>query len=188
MTFVLATSRPWNEVLAKRLEEKTGKAFHLVTQIEKLTYESLMQLNPRYVFFPHWSHVIPKEIFESFECIIFHMTDLPYGRGGSPLQNLILQGHNRTKISALRCIAELDAGPVYMKKPISLEGSASEIFQRAANVIEVMIEEIIDKKPVPKPQKGEPVVFLAENLSRVICTMRQFSASMICLTLFDARR
>ena len=159
MTFVLATSRPWNEVLAKRLEEKTGKAFHLVTQIEKLTYDSLMQLNPRYVFFPHWSHVIPKEIFESFECIIFHMTDLPYGRGGSPLQNLILQGHNRTKISALRCIAELDAGPVYMKKPISLEGSASEIFQRAANVIEVMIEEIIDKKPVPKPQKGEPVVF-----------------------------
>ena len=62
MTFVLATSRLWNEVLAKRLEEKTGKAFH-VTQIEKLTYESLMQLNPRYVFFPHWSHVIPKEIF-----------------------------------------------------------------------------------------------------------------------------
>ncbi len=26
-----------------------------------------------------------------FECVCFHMTDVPYGRGGSPLQNLIIR-------------------------------------------------------------------------------------------------
>lgn len=159
MTYVLATSRPWNEVLAKRLEEKTGKIFHLVTQTKKLTFDHLEQIKPQYVFFPHWSHNIPRKIFESFECVIFHMTDLPYGRGGSPLQNLIKRGHKVTKISALRCVAQLDAGPIYMKRPLSLEGSASEIYLRAADVIETMIEDIVAKKPDPKPQQGEPVVF-----------------------------
>jgi methionyl-tRNA formyltransferase len=159
MTYVLATSRPWNEVLAKRLEETTGKAFHLITQKEELTLDRLMQINPHYVFFPHWSHIIPKEIFEGFECVVFHMTDLPYGRGGSPLQNLILRGHNETKISALRCVAELDAGPIYMKRPLTLEGSAAEIFLRAADVIEGMIEEMVQTEPHPEPQQGEPVVF-----------------------------
>ena len=40
------------------------------------------------------------------------MTDLPYGRGGSPLQNLIVRGHKETKISAIKVVKELDAGPV----------------------------------------------------------------------------
>ena len=44
------------------------------------------------------------------------MTDLPYGRGGSPLQNLIINGHKETMMSALRCVQELDAGPIYLKK------------------------------------------------------------------------
>jgi len=159
MTYVLATSRPWNEVLAKRLEGTTGKAFHLITHKEDLTLDRLMQINPRYVFFPHWSHIIPEEIFEAFACVVFHMTDLPYGRGGSPLQNLILRGHNETKISALRCVAELDAGPIYMKRPLTLEGSAVEIFRRVADVIEGMIEEMVQTEPHPAPQLGEPVVF-----------------------------
>lgn len=159
MTCILATSGEWNERMLTRLEQKTTKSFHLITQKEDLTFERLKKINPRYVFFPHWSYIIPKEIFDSFECVIFHMTDLPYGRGGSPLQNLIQRGHTETKISALRCGKKLDAGPVYMKRPLILEGSAYEIFLRAADVIELMIEEIIDKEPVPKPQQGEHTIF-----------------------------
>ena len=159
MNYVLATSREWNKPLAKQIEEKTGHTFHLITRTEELTYERLRAISPRYVFFPHWSHIIPSEIHEAFECVIFHMTDLPYGRGGSPLQNLILRGHQETQISALRCVAELDAGPVYMKRPLSLEGSASEIFLRAADVVQEMIEEIVRTEPLSEPQEGEPTVF-----------------------------
>ena len=144
MACVLATSKRWNEVMMKRLEEKTATDFYLITKKEELTLDRLKQINPRYIFFPHWSHIIPKEVFEAFECVIFHMTDLPYGRGGSPLQNLVERGHKETKISALRCIAELDAGPVYLKRPLSLEGTAFEILLRAADIIESMIEEILD--------------------------------------------
>ncbi|UZP66801.1 hypothetical protein N1030_14465 [Desulfovibrio mangrovi] len=87
------------------------------------------------------------------------MTDLPFGRGGSPLQNLIQRGFTETKLSALRCTEEVDAGPVYMKRPLSLHGSAEEIFLRAASIMEEMIVEIIDTSPQPVPQSGEPTFF-----------------------------
>ena len=77
----------------------------------------------RWVLVPHWSWIIPATIHERFEVVIFHMTDLPYGRGGSPLQNLIVRGHERTMISAIRCVEEMDAGPVYLKRELSLHGS-----------------------------------------------------------------
>lgn len=160
MNYVLATSRPWNEILARRLEEKTGHTFHLVTRKEELTSERLHLISPRYIFLPHWSHIIPEEIHTNHECVIFHMTDLPYGRGGSPLQNLIVRGHHETQISALRCVTELDAGPIYLKHPLSLEGSATEIFLRAAGIIERMIETIVCEQPEPHAQQGEVISFL----------------------------
>lgn len=123
---------------------------------DALTYEYLKKINPKYVFFPHWSYIIPKEVYENFECIIFHMTDLPFGRGGSPLQNLIEREIYDTKISAIKCVKELDAGDVYLKKDFSLEtGSAFEIYKNAAKIISKMIDEIIETNPSPKRQEGE---------------------------------
>ena len=159
MDYVLATSRPWNEILAQRLQESTGHRFYLIKEKEALTLEYLREINPRYVFFPHWSYRIPSGIHQAYECVIFHMTDLPYGRGGSPLQNLILHGHTETKISALRCSNVMDAGPIYMKQPLSLEGAASQIFARATGVIESMIRSMIKNEPVPTQQQANPVIF-----------------------------
>ena len=87
------------------------------------------------------------------------MTDLPFGRGGSPLQNLIVRGISETKISALRCVKEVDAGPIYMKRPLSLQGTAQDIYVRASAIIEDMIVSIIEKKPDPQDQTGEVVLF-----------------------------
>jgi methionyl-tRNA formyltransferase len=87
------------------------------------------------------------------------MTDVPYGRGGSPLQNLITRGHKETVISALRMTSDMDAGPVYMKARLPLDGSAQEIFERASTIVFDMISEIATEDISPVPQVGEPVVF-----------------------------
>ncbi len=129
------------------------------TQKEELKLESLEQLKPDYIFFLHWSWIIPKEIFNTYNCVVFHMTDLPYGRGGSPLQNLIIRGHKETKISALKVDEGIDTGDIYLKKNLSLQGTATEIFLNAGKVIEEMINEIIELKLEPVKQKGNPVLF-----------------------------
>ena len=87
------------------------------------------------------------------------MTDLPYGRGGSPLQNLILTGHTESKLTALRMIQEMDAGPIYSKRPLSLNGSAEEIYVRASKLSVELIRWIIEDNPQPIPQEGEVIIF-----------------------------
>jgi methionyl-tRNA formyltransferase len=156
---VLASNRHWNWVLVDRLATRIGCDFILISEPKELTIAKLVAINPKFVFFPHWSHHIDSNIYEQFECVIFHMTDLPYGRGGSPLQNQIAQGIYETKISALRCVEAMDAGPIYLKKPFSLYGSAEEIFLRATDIIEDMIVEILQKSPEPIAQVGPATVF-----------------------------
>ena len=94
------------------------------------------------------------------------MTDLPYGRGGSPLQNLIIRGLKTTKITAFKCVAEIDAGPVYLKKTLSLEGNAQDIFLRSTKIIERMIYHIIDINPRPVKQSGKVTKFERRNPSQ----------------------
>ena len=88
------------------------------------------------------------------------MTDLPFGRGGSPLQNLISRGIYQTKISAIKVDGGIDTGNIYTKTELSLYGSADEILIRSSNIIfNKMIPYIINKRPIPKPQEGQVVEF-----------------------------
>jgi methionyl-tRNA formyltransferase len=158
-SFIVCTTKPWNlAAFARRTPAIPGR-WHLVQTPDELTPELLEKFAPRYVFFPHWSWRVPAEVIQRVECICFHMADVPYGRGGSPLQNLIVRGHKETKMTALRMVEELDAGPVYLKRPLSLAGRAEEIFERAADLVYEMIGEIVTRNPVPVPQHGEAVVF-----------------------------
>ncbi len=139
-----------------------------ITRREDFTPEKLRSFgNLDYVFIPFWSWWIPPEIYENWECVIFHMTDLPYGRGGSPLQNLIIRGHRRTMISAIKCVREIDAGPVYLKRGENIfYGTADEIYDRVDKEIRgYMIPYILKHRPRPKPQSGEPVYFEKWNCS-----------------------
>jgi len=122
----------------------------------------------KYVFVPFWSWYIPPTIYKHWNVVIFHMTDLPYGRGGSPLQNLIVRGHTKTVISALKCTKGIDAGPIYCKSPLSLEGSAENIYDRADMIIRTaMIPFMLAQQPEPCAQKGKVVYF-----DKWICTKK----------------
>ncbi len=156
---LLLSSRPWNAGLADRLRESLRRDVHSICTPTQLTPEGVAAIDPEWIFVTHWSHLIPKTIWGHWPTVIFHMTDLPYGRGGSPLQNLIQRGHSRTMITALRCSSELDAGPVYLKQPLTLDGTAEEIFLRADGLIELMIERNVHQNPNSQAQHGEPVLF-----------------------------
>ena len=157
---ILATPHNRNDSLEEDLcKYLTGYEVLRLRSPKELVLNKIRQIQPDIIFFPHWSWLIPEEIYANFECVIFHMTDLPYGRGGSPLQNLIVRGHKDTKLTALRCVKELDAGPIYLKRSLSLTGTAEEILQNASELMLGMILEIVQNHQVPIQQQGDPVVF-----------------------------
>lgn len=157
-TNIIACSTPWF-LETKKSTEFNKHEYVYVRSKEELTLARVEEIQPRYIFFPHWSWIVPKEIVERYECICFHSTPLPYGRGGSPIQNMIERGHKQTKVTALRMTAGLDDGPIYFERDVSLGGSAEEIFARIASIMQEMIPTLIDTCPEPKAQEGEPTVF-----------------------------
>lgn len=156
---VIASPHQRHDALEVMLRDRLGLNVLRVREQSELDLSRLKAYEPSYIFFPHWSWKIPADIYEGFECVIFHMTDLPFGRGGSPLQNLVVRGISETKLTALRCVAELDAGPTYLKRPLSLLGTAEEILMRASQLTGEMIEVIVRERPEPQMQTGEPTTF-----------------------------
>jgi methionyl-tRNA formyltransferase len=188
MRLVIAGSRPW---CVRAYDKWSGRSRHrtrLITSLEELGADSLARFDPAYVCFLHWSWMIPREIFERFECIGFHMTDLPFGRGGSPLQHLLMRGLRNTQLSAFRVGPELDAGPVYLKRPLSLDGRAEEIFARASRLALKMVDVIVAKRPVPQPQQGEVVTFRRRTPAESrIPPLRDASALNDFIRMLDAQ-
>lgn len=160
---VIATIKPWNIDNALKFKEKYINKYeiYIFSKKEDLNSENLKQINPDYIFFPHWSWIIPKTVFNNFESIVFHMTDLPYGRGGSPLQNLILNKRYDTKISAIQVEKGLDTGKIYIKRDFFVgKGSAQEIFKKLSDIVIFdMIPYIIENDIIPYTQNGESVNF-----------------------------
>ena len=159
---LVATIKSWNISNAEKLIEKyQDYDIRLITKKEDLTESFLESFSPEYVFFPHWSWIIPKSVYENYNCVVFHMTDLPFGRGGSPLQNLLVRGIYDTKVSAIKVCSGVDTGPIYFKEAINIsDGSANEIFNRISDVIfEKMIPRFLKEDLTPYEQIGEIVTF-----------------------------
>ncbi|WP_310559560.1 formyltransferase family protein [Flavobacterium sp.] len=157
--YIILSEKVWHKNLFDNLKNSIEGNWSLIDTKENFNLKSLTEFNPSKIFIPHWSYIIPSEIYENFECIVFHMTDLPFGRGGSPLQNLIEKGFKTTKISAIKVEKGIDTGDVYLKKEMSLSGSAREIFENSSIIVEKMISEIITGDIKPVPQVGEVTEF-----------------------------
>ena len=157
--YIIASEKKWHDTCFAQLQKCVRAEWVRINASSDLTLEKIDEINPKYLFFLHWSYIIPPSIYEKYDCVVFHMTDLPYGRGGSPLQNLIIRGHKTTKLSALKVQKGIDTGDIYLKKELSLHGTAEEIFIRAGILMVEMIKEIVEKKIIPIPQEGDPVLF-----------------------------
>lgn len=161
-SIIIVTIKEWNIENYFRLKALyTNYKFYLISNKNELTTKYIANINPKYIFFPHWSWIIPQSIYKNYECIVFHMTDLPYGRGGSPFQNLIINEVYETKISALKVDNGLDTGDIYIKENVNISiGSAQENFINLSNIIfKRMIPKFLKQELVATPQNGEVTIF-----------------------------
>jgi methionyl-tRNA formyltransferase len=156
---IIVTIKPWNIIFFKKNLKKLKGNWILITKKTDLTLNKLKKINVKNIYFIHWSNIVSSSIYKKFNCISFHMTDLPYGRGGSPLQNLIIRKKKVTKISAFKMNNKIDGGPIYLKRKLKLSGSALKIFNNTSKIIFGMIKEIEKNKINPKPQNSSRIIF-----------------------------
>ena len=156
MKILIANSKQWFVPSDKLSSEHD---LILISEKVELNLEFVDALQPDLIFFPHWHWLIPRSIYEKYECIVFHPAPLPFGRGGTPIQNLILRGFRETPVCALRAVGEMDAGPIYLQENLKLDGSLEDIFHRLNIVVNSIIDELLPDLPEPIHQVGDVVVF-----------------------------
>lgn len=156
MRIVICCSKSWFSLNPSISNTHSVKFF---THETDFSVEALNRFKPDYVFFTHWHWIVDREVHEQFNCILFHTAPLPYGRGGSPIQNLIMEGFKETPVCAIKMTGKLDSGPIYTSSNVSLAGTLKSIFSRINNAVNDLIVEIIENNPTPSIQKGEPYVF-----------------------------
>jgi len=136
-----------------------NKHSEIIRNRKELTYKKVHLIKPDYIMFPHWSYIVPENIFLNYKCICFHSAPLPFGQGGSPIQNMIIQGFKETEVCSLLMEKELDAGPIYLRTKIKLSGTLDEILVRIYNAIAKQIKVFKSKEPSPRNQHGNPYKF-----------------------------
>jgi len=157
--YLIITKKKWNYDNFKKLN---SKKFILIKNYKEVTYKNISKLKPKLVFVPHWSKKISSNIIKNFKCICFHETNLPYGRGGTPLQNLIIRKKKYTNISAFIMNDQIDSGDLIKikREKLVLNGSAQQIYERSSKIIFNMIKKIIKmKKIITHKQKGQIINF-----------------------------
>ena len=153
MKYIIITKRKWDLNNFKKLKKN-------IFVLDKVNIIKIKRINPKIIFFIHWSKFINKSIFEKYLCIQFHSSNLPKGRGGSPIQNQIMLNIKKTKISAFKVSERLDSGPICIQGDLSLQGNALDILSKMEAKSVQMIKKIIKTKNLKfKKQKGKPSFF-----------------------------
>lgn len=95
--------------------------------------------------------------------LVVHESNLPEGKGWSPLTWQILEGKNQIPVTLFEAKEEIDAGEIYSQEIIKLEGTEllPEIKDKQGVVTQKLIMNFIDKIPnvVGYPQKGNSTFY-----------------------------
>lgn len=130
---------------AIRAYKELNLTIPIVTTIDQLNEQLNLNKDLKYVFFVGWSNIIEESIIETFECFCIHPSSLPLYRGGSPIQNQIIDGVLDSSVTLFKMNDRLDAGPIFAQKYLSLRGSLEEIFNRISFITADLIRTFILK-------------------------------------------
>lgn len=133
MTVVCFGYRSWALNIYKKLKEQFDLDFVIFDKKLFLKTDILKQLKPKAILLYGWSWFVPDEIVENYRCFMLHPSDLPNYRGGSPIQNQILDGLIKSKLTLFQMNNQMDGGPIYGKRDLNLTGEISDIFKRMEN-------------------------------------------------------
>lgn len=101
-----------------------------------------------------YGKILPKSIIDypKYGCINVHGSILPKYRGAAPIQWSVINGDKETGVTTMQMNEGLDTGDMLLieKTPISIDDTASSVFDRLATIGGELIVKTLDKA-----QKGE---------------------------------
>lgn len=158
MRIVCVGYRDW----ALRIYKNIHSSHHQILTISSksdLAFQRVREFAPDFVLFYGWSWMVGDDFLQSFRCLMLHPSPLPRYRGGSPIQNQIIQGELVSAVTIFLMEESLDSGPIYAQEPFSLEGDLSDIFDRIVDIGTRLTKVILCGDIIPKPQDDSTATY-----------------------------
>lgn len=102
-----------------------------------------------------YSNIIEKKVRDLFHhTLVVHASDLPCGKGWSPLTWQILEGKDHVPVSLFEADDLVDSGPIYAQRHIALDGHEliDGLRQRVANVTFELCNWFVSEYPASASQ------------------------------------
>lgn len=96
------------------------------------------------IFFLGWSWMVDEEIINKCNCICLHPSPLPKYRGGSPIQNQIINDDIISAVTLFKMNKKLDAGDILFQEEFLLDKEINDIFDGIVRLGIVGIYNILD--------------------------------------------
>ena len=65
MSIIIVSNKEWHRKYVKEIATRTNKDVIYIDNKACITHDYLNKLQPEWVFFPHWSYIIPAEVYEN---------------------------------------------------------------------------------------------------------------------------
>ncbi len=122
--------RSWALRIYENIKQQKNLEVIILDNRNLVDINVLDTLKPDLVLFFGWSWLVPSNIIRGYRCFMLHPSDLPKYRGGSPIQNQIIDGITDTKLTLFQMGEGVDDGPIYGQIDLDLTGNISDIFSR----------------------------------------------------------
>ena len=155
MNIVCFGYRDWSLRLFDALRGVEGINVAVFSSRGFVNTKVLESLEPDLVLFYGWSWIVPKEVVDSFLCLCLHPSPLPKYRGGSPIQNQIINGEQDSAVTIFRMTEGIDDGGICFQKEISLAGNIEAIYERIFVVGLKGTVEVVEKLKADKLEFSE---------------------------------
>ena len=120
----------------------------LTTSISEITSGDIL-------FLISVNELVSKEIREHFShTLVIHGSNLPEGRGWSPISWQILEGKTKFTLTLFEAIDKIDAGPIWKKNNFELEGHElideinKHVFENELSLMDFAVNNVLSIVPI----------------------------------------
>jgi len=129
-----------------------------------LSFDSSNVKAQEIVFVLGYTKILSKEFISSNRlCLVIHESDLPKGKGFSPVQWQILEGNHKIPVCLIKLEEKVDSGDIFLRDEISLKGDElwGEIRKLQADCTIRLIKSFLNKYPdlTAIPQTGHETFY-----------------------------
>lgn len=131
----------------------------------RMDYQRIIDLKPDLLITAAFGQILPKALLEAVPSINVHGSLLPKYRGGAPIQYALFNGDQKTGVTLMEMVYQMDAGDMIEQREVNIEKDdnyetlSNKLSLVGRDLLKDRLNDILQKNYQKKPQDTSLVTF-----------------------------